>query len=109
MTPFRHPPHQYVKRLRSEWRQAEERGGTQSGAGREEELQDCLGDCGAKANVKIVKCCTTCEERDGCACAPSWYVKTFTLCPLALLFLSLLTPAASIASACPLHSNTPIA
>ena len=32
----------------------------------------CLGGCGAGADVKIVKRCSTCPERDACFCAPGW-------------------------------------
>lgn len=34
--------------------------------------EPCMGDCGALANVRIVKRCATCEERDECHCDPAW-------------------------------------
>jgi hypothetical protein len=34
--------------------------------------EPCLGDCGAMSNVRIVKRCSTCEERDECRCDPAW-------------------------------------
>ena len=33
---------------------------------------ECLGACGHNANVKIVKRCQSCTEREPCLCAPSW-------------------------------------
>ena len=33
---------------------------------------ECLGACGHSANVKIVKRCQSCTEREPCLCAPSW-------------------------------------
>ena len=32
----------------------------------------CLGGCGKRADIKIVKRCGTCPERDVCSCAPGW-------------------------------------
>ena len=32
----------------------------------------CLGECGAGANVRIIKQCQSCPERDSCFCAPAW-------------------------------------
>lgn len=37
----------------------------------DESAIDCLA-CGEKANVKIVKRCTSCAERTNCLCDPSW-------------------------------------
>ncbi len=37
-----------------------------------QDVDECLGGCGNKANIKIVKQCDTCEERDDCQCEATW-------------------------------------
>jgi hypothetical protein len=35
-------------------------------------MPGCMGECGAAANVRIVKRCHNCSEREVCLCEPTW-------------------------------------
>lgn len=58
--------------LSSEWNRRQREEAPSSSSSSLPNIPLCLGDCGALANVRIVKRCTTCEERDECRCDPAW-------------------------------------